>query len=123
MSIAQLINRAVVIESRLADPDLLDEAGNAIDDVLAIETVAELQPKSVAEPNAHPDISDADWVGYFLPEDAEYLDSASSVWAPGMGTFEVIGRSPTWTWPRTQTDAYVEVDLNRVAGPGDSEGS
>lgn len=122
MPLAQLINRPVVIESRAASGEL-DEGGAEVDDVISFETVAELQPRSVSEPTMHPDVSDSDWIGWFFPIDAEYLDSGSVIWAPGLGDYEVVGKSPTWRNPRTQSDEFVEVKLNRVAGPGDSEGS
>lgn len=103
--------------------ETLDAAGDAVETEVAIQTVGEIQPRSPSEPGGHPDISDSDWIGFFLPADEPYLDSASTVWVPGLGEFEVVGKSPTWRDPFDQIDSYVEVNLNRTAGAGDSEGS
>lgn len=122
--LADLINQPVVILSRsVGDPDDLDEAGNVIDSETAVQTVACLQPRRTDEQTDHPDIGESDWVGYFLPPDADYVNSASLVWAPDMGEYDVVGIAPTWTNPRTLVEEYVEVNLKRVAGPADSEAS
>ena len=120
--ITELINRPVVILTR-TDSDELDDAGDAIDTEAALETVAEIQPRTSDEPSGHPDIADTDWVGFFLPADVDALTSASLVWVPGMGDFKIVGSAMGWRSPFDRDEEYVEVGLNRVAGAGDSEGS
>lgn len=122
MSLVRQINRPVVIFYE-SDSEEIDEAGNAIEDETAIETVGEIQPRRTDEPTGHPDIADTDWVGYFLPDDIPYLTAASLVWVPGSGEFEVVGDPLVWRNPRRRQLTFCEVNLNRTAGPEDDLGS
>lgn len=122
MSLLQLINRPVTIIAR-EETGQIDEAGDEILDEVAIATVAEIQPRDSREPREHPDIADSEFVGFFLYEDAEHLDSAAIVHVPDEGDFEVVGAPARRRNPRTQIFEFVEIGLNRVAGPKDSVGS
>lgn len=122
MSLSARIRRPVVILSA-STTDEIDDAGDAVEQEVAIETVAELQPRQTGENAPHPDIAESDWVGYFLPADLGYLTSASEVWAPTMGTYEILGDPQAWRKPGAVVDSYVEANLKRVAGPEDDRGS
>lgn len=122
MSLTSQINRPVVLFYRSGSEEI-DEAGNEIEDEEAIETVGELQPRRTDESANHPDTAESDWIGYFLPDEAAYLNSASSVWAPELGEYEVVGIAMVWRNPRTQSDEFIEVNLKRTAGPEDDLGS
>lgn len=122
MSLQSLINRPVVILTR-SDSGEIDEAGDEVLDEVAVQTVGEIQPNDTSEPSQHPDIADSDWVGFFLNDDFANLNSASLVWVPDEGEFEIEGEPLRWRNPRTQSFEYVAVGLNRVAGASDSEGS
>lgn len=120
MQLSSFINRPVVILAHLST-DEVDEAGDAIDEEVSIETVAYLEPKSADEPTGHADISVSDWVGFFFPADIEHLTSASVIWAPALGEYEVVGKPGTFSDPTTQQGAvYVLADLRQVAGPADA---
>lgn len=118
MSLAQLINRDCVIITR-SETGGEDEYGNEIPVEGAIETVCEAQPRSAVEPDNAGELSDEDWTAFFLPADAAYLNTASAVWIPGEGEFEVLGRPPNWRNPRTQTHKYLQANLKRTAGAED----
>lgn len=119
MSLAQRIARPVIIYHRESS-GAIDEAGDEVDTEAAVETVANLQPRRTNERPTHPDIAESDWIGYFLPADIAYLNSASSVWAEGLGEYEVMGQPFAWDHPR---QSYVEANLRRIAGADDSSSS
>lgn len=122
MSLAQLINRPCVIQVRTESTTSIDKAGDPLKDVDDVETVCEVQPRSAIEPQNN-DLSEEDYVGFFFPADHASLNSASAVWIPDLGTFEVVGKPPVWRNPRTRADQFVQANLRRTAGPDDSTGS
>lgn len=115
MSLAQRITRPVVIYHRQSSGEI-DEAGDAVDTETAIETRASLEPRSTTERPTHPDIAESDWLGWFQPADLAYLNAASSVWAPELGEYEVLGQPAHWDHPQA---GFIEANLKRVAGPED----
>lgn len=122
MSLTTLINRPCVIFTR-SDSAEEDDYGNLIPAEGAVETVCEAQPRASVEPALAGEVSDSDWVGFFLPPDASYLNTASAVWIPELGEFEVVGMPPPWRNPRTQQASFVEASLKRTAGAEDDLGS
>lgn len=116
MSIATLINRDCTLLLR-DDSGTVDDYGNDIASVTTVATVCELQPRRSNEDNGAGEVSDDDYVAYFLP--GTDLSTADAV-VVDSETFEFVGKPPVWRSPRTQANVYVEAFVSRIAGSGDA---
>jgi hypothetical protein len=105
------------------DTETKDAYGNKLPSEAAVQALAELQPRSTSEPGDHGDLAESDWIGFFLPADADSLRSSSAIWADGLGQFELVGAPLERRSAFSQTEQYVKVNLKRTAGPEADEGS
>lgn len=113
MPLSQLITRPCFLLLRTEVGK--DAYGDPIMDDVSIGTVCEAQPRSSVEPQGN--FSSEAWVGFFLPGQAELLNSAGAVSIPGLGSFEVDGRPWMRRNPRTGASVYLRANLKRTAGP------
>lgn len=114
MSIAALINRSCVLLRR--DVSGTDDYGNDTTTDTAIETVCEIQPRRANEDDRTEEVSEDDYVAWFLP--TEDLTTADALVVDG-ATYEFVGHPPTWRNPRTQAEAFTEAYVRRIAGAED----
>jgi hypothetical protein len=116
--IDDLINRPCTIISRSESGDT-DELGNDIADVNEVVTVCEVQQRRRDEPDAHGEVSDTLWDGFFLA--GTELTTADAVRPEGLGEFELVGDPWPVRDPLTQQESHVEATLRRVAGAEDAD--
>lgn len=114
MPIENLINRECVLLLR-SPSGSTDEYGNELVVETLVSTVCELQPRRVDEAGDEGEVSDDDYVAYFLPRD---LSTADAVVVDG-ATYEFTGKPPVRRNPRTGTDIYAKAFVRRIAGAGD----
>ena len=118
MSIATLISRNCTLLLR-DESGTVDDYGNDIPSVTLLATVCELQPRRANEGDAAEEISEDDYVAYFLP--GTDLSTADAVAMTDTGeTFEFVGKPPVWRNPRTGANVYVEAFIRRTAGSEDA---
>src|SRR5690349_18878201 len=122
MTLTQLINQPVVILARSESGDT-DDYGNDVPSEDAIETLGYVEQRRRTEDEDSGEVSESDWLGIFLEEDTAFLDTASAVWVPGLGEFELVGAPWPAYNPRTQVTSHVEATMRRTAGSEDSVGS
>lgn len=108
---------------RREESEETDDYGNELPGDTAVQSVCEAQPRSSVEPARQGEFSDTEWVGFFLPADIAFLNTASAVWIPEVGDFEVDGDALPWRDPHTTRQEYVQVNLNRTAGAEDDVAS
>lgn len=83
-----------------------------------LPAVCEIQQRRREEQGDQGEVSDAEWVGFFLP--GTPLDTGDSVEVPGEGVFELVGAPWHARNLRTQQESHVEATLRRTAGAEDA---
>lgn len=94
-----------------------DDRGDAVPDTDEVATVCELQQERRQEKDQQGELSDTQWVAYFLP--GEDLSTADALIVDGQ-EFELVGDPWQARSPRTQEVSHVEVTLRRTAGSEDA---
>ena len=116
--LSQLINRPCVIHRRL-DTGTTDDYGNLIPDTLDVAAVCELQLRTSRgdnEPDRLGELSDTDWVAYFLP--GTVINTGDTLEVDGQ-RYEMVGEPWHARNPRTQQASHIEAFLRRTASTGD----
>lgn len=119
MGLTTLINRSATIIRRGASV-AEDAYGNEIPQETASQILVELQQRQRDEPDRQGELSDTDWVAFFLPGtdiatgDAIVVDGAE---------YELVGEPWHARNPRTQAPSHIEVSLRRTRGALDEGGS
>lgn len=116
--LTSLINRPCTILTE--DDDDFDDFSEGRPSRSSHSTVCEIQQADAIEADNEGEVSRSDWVGYFLPADSEYLNTASAVVVPELGTFELVGAPWPARNPRTQAVSHVETKLRRTKGAKDT---
>lgn len=116
MSISTLINRTCHLHLR-DESGTLDDYGNDLPSVTVTATVCEIQPRRANEDDNQGELSDDDYVAYFIP--GTDLSTADAVVVAGE-TFELVGKPPVWRSPRTGENVYVAAYVRRTAGSEDA---
>lgn len=116
MSLTSLINRPCLLIRRSESGDT-DDYGNDIATETIVATVCEIQQIRRTEPATEGELSQGDWVAFFLPGTA--LDTSDAIEVDGLGTFELVGGPWVVRNPRTQQESHVEASLRRTAGAED----
>lgn len=119
MTLPGLINRECsIIRRRPGTTD--DGYGNEIPEETVVASVCEIQQRRRDEPGDAGEVSETDWIGFFLPD--ESLRTADAIAVDGE-EYEVVGDPWRARNPRTREFSHVEASLKRVAGSDEEVGS
>lgn len=110
--ISQLINRDCKLIRR-SDTGEEDELGNTIPTETVVETVCELQQRRRDEPDMGGEVSQTDWVAFFLP--TEDVDTNDLLVVDGLA-YELVGDPWTVRDPLAGTDSHIEASVERAGG-------
>jgi len=94
-----------------------DDYGNETKADTTVATVCELQPRRAVEGDSAEEISEDDFVAYFLP--GQDLSTADALVVDGE-TYEFVAKPPTWRNPASGLNVYTHANVRRVAGAEDA---
>jgi hypothetical protein len=117
--LSNLINRPCSVIRRLAS-DQTDQYGDEIPVEEVIETVCELQQHQRKEPGAEGELSDTDWIAFFLPG----IDiRTGDVLVVDQERYEMVGDPWVARNPRSQNASHIECSARRTVATDDEVGS
>lgn len=112
MSLTSLINHDATIIRRT--PGDFDDFSNEKADESSEAILCELQQRARTEPGDSGELSDTEWVAFFLPDAEVHGDDVLVV--DGQ-RYEFVGEPWLARNPRTQAPSHIEGSLRRTAGP------